>query len=92
MYVREMDRLQRDFGFYFNGFTFGKDTITTSVSAQKGLDTDAIQKVIKFIASYRDAKKSDPATASGQLFELSPVYSVSGDEEKRSISVQFTVK
>lgn len=91
-YVREMDRLQRDFGFYFSGFTFAKDTINTSVAAQKGLDTDAIQKVIKFIASYRDTKKGESATASGQLFELNPIYSVSGDEEKRSISVQFTVK
>ncbi|MDD2745755.1 MAG: hypothetical protein PHU93_04415 [Candidatus Gracilibacteria bacterium] len=91
VYIREMDKIEKDFGFYFNGFTFSQDKISTGVSAQKGLDTDAVQKLIKFIASYRTPPKPG-MTGSGSPFELSPVLSVSGDEEKRNISVEFTVK
>jgi len=91
-YVREMDRIQKDFGIYFDGFSFAQGKITTALIAQKGLDTDAVQKIIKFIGAYRAPKKADALSGSGNLFDLSPVYNVTGDEEKRNISVQFTVK
>jgi len=91
IYIREMDKIEQEFGFYFNGFTFSQDKISTGVSAQKGLDSDAIQKYIKFIASYRTPPKPG-LSGSGSPFQLSPVLSVSGDEEKRNISVEFTVK
>lgn len=91
IYIREMDKIEKDFGFYFNGFTFSQDKISTGVSAQKGLDNDAVKKIIKFIASYRSPPKVD-LTGSGSPFLLSPVLSVSWDEEKRNISVEFTVK
>lgn len=91
-YLREMNKIEKDFGFYFNGFSFAQDKISTGVTAQKGLDSDAIQKFIKFIASYRTASKSGTISGSGSQFLLSPILSVSGDEEKRNISVDFKIK
>lgn len=91
-YIREMDTIEKDFGFYFNGFTFTQDKISTAVTAQKGLDSDAVQKFIKFIASYRTPPKPGTLTGSGSQFLLSPVLSVAGDEEKRNISVDFKIK
>lgn len=76
IYIREMDKIEKDFGFYFNGFTFSQDKISTGLSAQKGLDTDAVQKFIKFIASYRTPPKPG-MTGSGSPFQLGPVLSVS---------------
>lgn len=91
-YVREMQKIEKEFGLYFNGFSFSQDRITTSIMSQKGVDTDAIQKIIKFIASYRAPNKPGLDTGSGSQFLLSPVLSVSGDEEKRNISVDFKIK
>jgi len=91
-YIREMEKIEKDFGLYFNGFSFSKDKIATSVVAQKGVDPDAIQKILKFIASYRTPAKPGSTTGSGSQFLLSPVLSVSGDEEKRNISVDFKIK
>ncbi len=91
-YIREMEKIEKDFGLYFNGFSFSQDRISTGVTVQKGVDTDAIQKIIKFIASYRTPAKSGSTTGSGSQFLLNPVLSVSGDEEKRNISVDFKIK
>lgn len=91
-YLREMEKIEKEYGFFFNGFNFSKNKISTGLIAQKGLDTDAIQKYIRFIASYRNPPKPGDESGSGSQFELAPVLSVGGNEDKRDISVEFTVK
>lgn len=53
-YVRELEKMQKEFGFFFTGFSYFQDKITTSVMAPKGLDSDGVQKLIRFIAGYRE--------------------------------------
>lgn len=55
-YVRELEKMQKEFGFFFTGFSFFQDKINTSVMAPKGLDSDGVQKLIRFIAGYREGK------------------------------------
>lgn len=92
VYIRELDKIEKENGFFFNGFNFSMNKISTAVTAQKGIDTDAIQKFIKFIAAYRNPPKPGSASETGSIFLLSPILMVSGDEDKRSISVDLTVK
>ncbi len=92
VYIRELDKIEKENGFFFNGFNFSMNKISTAVTAQKGIDTDAIQKFIKFIATYRNPQKPGSASETGSIFLLSPILMVSGDEDKRSISVDLTVK
>jgi len=84
-YIRELDRIHRDYLIQFSGFAYQPGHITTSVTAEKGLSDDAIRKVIKLIGDYRTN------TYSGSLM-LSPVTSVSGDADKRSFGVDFKIK
>ncbi len=35
IYVREMQKMQKDFGFYFNGFSFAQNKVTSSIVATK---------------------------------------------------------
>ena len=83
--LRELDRIHKDYAIQFTGFSLAKDVITSSVSASRGLEDDAIRKIVKLIGDYRDG------TASGS-FLLEPVLSVSGDETKRSFGIQFKLK
>lgn len=78
IYVREMQKMQKDFGINFSGFSFALDKVTTGVSAQKGLDSDAVQKLIKLIAGYRE-KTPEFGTGStvSKVFDLGPVLNVS---------------
>ncbi len=83
--IRELDRIHKEYAIQFTGFSLAKDIVTSSVSASRGLEDDAIRKVIKLIGDYRDG------TATGS-FMLEPVMSVSGEATKRSLGVQFKLK
>jgi hypothetical protein len=84
-YIRELTTLSSLYGVAFNGFT---------AVAQKGLDDDAIRKIIRLIGGYRETKKDMISSGTGGLspFKLAPVLSVSGDSEKRNIHVDFTIQ
>ncbi len=84
-YVREIDKIHRDYLIQFTGFAYQGGHINTSVNAEKGLADDAIRKVIKLVGDYRNN------TYSGSL-QLEPITSVNGDESKRSFGVEFKTK
>ncbi len=91
-FVRELERIHADENnLTFNGFNYSAGKITSSVTSFKGIDDDAVRKVIRLIRGYRDGSTN---SSSGSLarFELSPITSVSGKNDKRSISVEFNVQ
>jgi hypothetical protein len=93
-YIRELTTLSSLYGVAFNGFTFSQNKVSTTAVAQKGLDDDAIRKIIRLIGGYRETKKDMISSGTGGLspFKLAPVLSVSGDSEKRNIHVDFTIQ
>ena len=75
----------------FNGFSYSNGKIVSSVTSFKGIDDDAIRKVIKLIRGYREGTTN---SLSGSLvkLDLSPITSVTGKTDKRSISVEFNAQ
>lgn len=85
-YISELMSVSKKYKMIFNGFSYENGNITTSAVAMTETNLvgdDGIKKISHFIGDYR--------TGSGSIFQLSPVLSVSGNEQKRNFSVEFSV-
>lgn len=85
-YITELRNISKTFRINFNGFSYDGGKITTAATAlgeTTVMTEDAIAKVSKLIGYYR--------TSTGSVFELGPVVSVSGQEQRRSFPIEFSV-
>ena len=91
-YVRELERIHaEESNITFNGFLYSAGKVTSSVTAFKGIDDDAVRKIISLIRGYRDGSTN---SASGTIvkLDLKPITNVVGKTDKRSISVEFNAQ
>ena len=85
-YISELLNIAKKYKIDFSGFSYSNGKITTSATALTDALTgsgDAIAKVSNLIRDYR--------TGTGSIFNLDPVVSVSGFEQKRMLPVEFSV-
>lgn len=78
--------MSRKYKMIFSGFSYTNGKITTSAvsMAETVLSgDDGVRKISRLVKDYR--------TGTGSLFQLSPVLSISGYEQKRSFSLEFNV-
>lgn len=86
LYISELLDISKKYKMIFSGFSYENGKISTS--AVSNAETilagdDGITKISRFIKDYR--------TGTGLLFQLSPVLSISGYEQKRNFSIEFNV-
>lgn len=85
-YIDELVNVSRKYKMLFSGFSYENGKITTSaVSIPETVlaGEDGVKKISNLIRDYR--------TGSGSIFNLSPVLSISGYEQKRTFSIEFNV-
>jgi hypothetical protein len=89
-YVSELLRLHRDYEIDFDGFSFAGGKIATAVSARprSGESGDPIDKTVRFISDFRTGSGS----ASTSALSLGEIRLVTGDEARRTFSVEFALK
>ncbi len=86
VYITELTNIARKYKMIFTGFSYENGKVTTSaVSIPETIlaGDDGIRKISQFIGDYR--------TGSGSIFQLAPVLTVSGYEQKRNFSIEFSV-
>lgn len=86
LYISELTNIARKYKMIFTGFSYENGKVTTSaVSIPETVlvGEDGIRKISQFIGDYR--------TGSGSIFDLAPVLTVSGHEQKRNFSIEFNV-
>lgn len=87
------------------GFSYNDGRVTTTITADAtgAAEGDALNKVIAFIAGFRDAINTpslSPLSSSGTLttppatsiLKLQPISSVSGNTKDRSFAVEFLTR
>lgn len=87
-YINELQNVSRKYKMIFSGFSYVNGKITTSAvsMAETVLSgDDGVRKISRLVKDYRTE------TGTGYLFQLSPILSVSGYEQKRSFSLEFNV-
>ncbi|OIP54539.1 hypothetical protein AUK10_00660 [Candidatus Gracilibacteria bacterium CG2_30_37_12] len=85
-YISELISIARNYKMIFTGFSYENGKITTSATSIPETilaGDDGIRKISQFIGDYR--------TGSGSIFQLAPVLTVSGHEQKRNFSIEFNV-
>ncbi|NCP77000.1 hypothetical protein GW819_02880 [Candidatus Gracilibacteria bacterium] len=85
-YIDEVLTISRKYKLIFSGFSYANGKINTSaVSIPETVlfGDDGVKKVSNLVRDYR--------TGTGLLFNLSPVLSISGYEQKRAFSLEFNV-
>jgi uncharacterized membrane protein len=85
-YINELMDISRKYKMIFSGFSYENGKITTSAVAIPETvlaKDDGVTKISHLIRDYR--------TGTGYIFQLSPVLSISGYEQKRSFSIEFNV-
>ena len=85
-YIAELMQISNTYNIIFSGFNFTGNKISTSATSNSVLGDSPTEKIAKFIYDYRQ-----PDTFNSHLFLLGPVFGVSGTEERRTFSVDFTV-
>lgn len=96
--------LEEKFDVKTKGFSYNDGRVTTTITANGNgaSEGDALNKVIAFIAGFRDAVNQQTnilASSSGALttsatsiLKLQPISSVSGNTKDRSFSVEFLTR
>lgn len=97
--------LESKFGVKTKGFSYNDGRVTTTITADAtgAAEGDALNKVIAFIAGFRDAINTpsvSPLSSSGTLttppatsiLKLQPISSVSGNTKDRSFAVEFLTR
>lgn len=100
-----LSELESKFGVQTKGFSYNDGRVTTTITANGdgALEGDALNKVIAFIAGFRDAVSSSTGvlSASGatlttpaatSILKLQPISSVSGNAKDRSFAVEFLTR
>lgn len=85
-YIDELIGVSKKYKMIFSGFAYKNGKITTAaVSMPETVlaGDDGVKKISNLVRDYR--------TGTDSLFQLSPVLSVSGYEQKRTFSVEFNV-
>lgn len=85
-YIDELLGVSKKYKMIFSGFSYENGKIATSaVSMPETVlsGDDGVKKISRLIKDYR--------TATGSLFQLAPVLSISGYEQKRTFSIEFNV-
>lgn len=85
-YITELRDISAKYKMMFSGFSYTNGKIATSAVAipeRVLVGEDGMKKISDFVRDYR--------TGTGLLFQLAPVLSVSGYEQKRSFSIDFSV-
>lgn len=85
-YIDELLMVSKNYKLIFSGFSYQNGKISTSaVSMPETVlaGDDGVKKISQLVRDYR--------TGTGLLFQLSPVLSVSGYEQKRTFSIEFNV-
>lgn len=88
-YVTELMKLHRDYDLDFDGFSFASGKISTIVSArQTSAGVDPIDKAVRFIGDFR----SGSGSAATSPFSLGEIRLVSGDDTRRTFSIELKIK
>ena len=85
-YTSELENIAKKYKINFTGFSYQGGKISTAAAALASSANptgDAIEKVSKIIGDYR--------SGSGSIFRLSPVTTVSGQEQERLFPIEFIV-
>jgi len=85
-YITEVLDISRNYKLLFSGFSYKNGKISTSaVSIPETVlvGDDGVKKISHLVRDYR--------TGTGYIFQLAPVLSISGYEQKRSFSLEFNV-
>lgn len=89
-YVKEVLDTAKKYKLMFSGFAYENGKVSTaavSVPETVLAGDDGVKKISAFIKDYRTA-----TIGSGSIFNLSPILSISGHEQKRTFSIEFNVK
>lgn len=85
-YINELQSISKKYKMIFSGFSYENGKIITSaVSIPETVlvGDDGVKKISHLVRDYR--------TGTGYIFQLAPVLSISGYEQKRSFSLEFNV-
>ena len=85
-YLSELLDISRKYKMMFSGFSYNNGKVATSaVSIPETVlsGDDGVKKISRLIKDYR--------TGTGYLFQLSPLLSISGYEQKRVFSLEFNI-
>ena len=83
--VRELRKIasSTNFNATFQGFTYSKGAISTSVQFASTPDTNAVEYARRFLEYFREGKS--------KVFSLGKVTSIDGDERTRTFAVELKI-
>lgn len=85
-YIDQLLSVSKKYKMIFSGFSYKNGKIATSAISMPETVLawdDGVKKISNLVRDYR--------TGTGSLFQLAPVLSISGYEQKRTFSLEFSV-